>query len=100
MELDTIGHRSAAPSVGVTVAAHARRICAGAEGGSERRCDAALECVARNVPHLFLDLLEALSFALPDLYRKQLQEVPVVVGRRSAGSFGPVEQPVRNVEAH
>ena len=49
---------------------------------------------------LGLDLVETLAFPLPDLDREKLQEMPVVVRRRRACSFRPVEQSIRYVEPY
>ena len=40
------------------------------------------------------------AFALADLDRQQLEEVPVAVGGSGAGALGAIEQAVRDVEAH
>ena len=76
------------------------RVGANAECGRERLGDASLEEIAGRFAHLALDDVERLSFALADLDREQLEEMPVVVRRRGAGSFRPVEQAVRDVKAN
>jgi hypothetical protein len=72
--------------------------CAGTKSGCEGCRDAALEQIAGDIAHLGLDDLERLAFALPNLDREQLKEMPVVVGRRGARPFGPVEKAMRDIE--
>ena len=78
----------------------------GASQGSARTqcrrecsCNAPLEQVTGEVAHLALDDFERLPLALTDLDREQLEQVTVAVRRRGAGTLGPIEQSVRDVEA-
>ena len=75
------------------------RLDRGAEGGGERRGNAALERVARELGHLLLDDVERDAFALADLDREQLEEVSIVVRRRGAGALGSREKSVGDVKA-
>jgi len=91
VQLDTIGNSQAVPSE-----RHVAVVCDGfirarAEGGRERLCDFSLERIAGDIPHLGANRVEALSFALPDLDREELQQVPVSVRRAGACSFWPVQ---------
>src|SRR6476660_2073345 len=98
MQLDPIDHRSSAPGIGLVVVVCYGGVSACVQSRSERRRDAALECIACNVAHLMLDLFEALSLALPDLDREQLEEVAIIVRRCGTGSFRTIEQSAGDVE--
>jgi hypothetical protein len=48
--------------------------------------------------YVALDALQALAFALTNLDREELEEMPIVIGRCGAGPIGAIEQPVGDVE--
>ena len=49
---------------------------------------------------LAFDRIESRALALPNLDGEQLEKMAVVVRRRGAGAFGPVEKPAGDVEAN
>jgi hypothetical protein len=61
------------------------------KSGSKRSCNSFLERVASDFLQLGPDRVETLPFALADLDRQKLQEVPVAVGRTGARSLGAIE---------
>src|SRR2546423_14284152 len=74
--------------------------------GTRRQCrcerlrDFALERIAGEVSHLGLDGLKALTFALPNLDREQLEQMAVAVCRSGAGTLGSIEQTAGDIEAN
>ncbi len=92
MDLDPIGDGNTAPAGRALLIAVTHGVVGtSAEGRRERRGHAALECVARDLLHLLLDPIEGRALALADLDGEQLEEVPVVVGRRRSRALGSVE---------
>ncbi len=90
----SVGNWCAAPGVGVSVFALDGGVGARRESGSEGCRDASLECVARHVLHLDLDLFQALAFALSNFDGEKLKQVPVVIGCCGARAVWSVEQAV------
>jgi len=68
-----------------------RFVGTGPESRRQRLRNLPLERITGDIAHLGADGVETLSLALSNLDGQQLEQVPVSVGRASAGSLGPVE---------
>lgn len=68
------------------------------EGGSQRPSNPFLERIAGDFLQLGPDRVETLPFALADLDREELEQMPVAVRRTGPGSLGAVQQSARDVE--
>ena len=90
MELDAVSDGEAMPAERNVAIVRDRFVRSRAESRSESQRNPPLQRVACDIPHLSLDCIEALSFALPDLDGQKLKQVAISVGRAGAGSFRSV----------
>jgi hypothetical protein len=96
----SVGHLNAAPDRRLFVVLRHSLIRSRTKCGCQRSSHFALQRITGEISQLLADNIEGVSFALSDFYRHQLQQVPVVVGGRGAGSFRVVHQPAGHVEPH
>lgn len=99
MQLDAVRDVHATPYAVELAVADDRDVGSRAECGGERRANASLERIARELDELRLDALERLALALPNLDVKELKEMAISIGRRRSSAFGAIEQAVRDVES-
>jgi hypothetical protein len=90
VELDAVGYSETVPAQRDIAIVSDCFIRSRAQRGSERKSDSPLERITSDVPHLALDCVETLTFALPDFDGQELKEVTISVGGSGAGSFGSV----------
>jgi hypothetical protein len=98
VNLYSVRDEDAAPGGGPLIVLGDDDVGTRAEGWRERLGDAALEKVARRLPHLALNDVESLAFTLANFDREQLEQMPIIVDRRGAGAFRAVEQAIGHVE--
>ncbi len=91
MELDAIGDGQTMPSQRQVVIMGNRCIRAGTERGSQSESNLPLEGVAGDVAHLAANRVEALSFALTNFYRQELEEMTIAVRSTCPGSLGAIQ---------
>jgi len=90
VELDPVGDRQTVPSQRQVAIVRDRFVGTGSKSGRQRLRNLPLERITGDIAHLGADGVETLPLALSDFYRQKLKQMPVTVGRTSAGSLGPV----------
>ena len=100
MNLDSVSDVEPAPSENDVAIVRDRFVGSGAEGGREGCRQPLFQGVTSDFPELRANRVQALSFALPDLDREQLEQVAITIRRSRAGAFGAIEQSVRDVESN
>ena len=98
MELNAVGDGKTMPAKRHIVVVRDGFVGAKVERGRQRGGDFPLERISSDVAQLVADGFETLSFALSNLDRQQLEEMPVSVRCTGTGSLGPIEQSRSDVE--
>lgn len=91
VKLDAVGDGEPVPAKSHVIVVSDGEICSGTQRRSECERDFALKRITGDVAHLFPNRVQALSFALPNLYGQQLKEMAISVRRAGARSFGMIQ---------